>query len=231
MDKRKVLRIILKVMLVVMAIALLEISIRFVFGKFSDYGEVKKEEKEKEEIYNSYDSTVKRNVEQFTKNVFEALLDKDYEYVFYSLDSAYKKYMFDDDIESMKNYIQNYLAFGEDYAVINISSTGNFYNVIVGVTTDAGYKTQHFSVKFINPNEFSLAFGDFESFRESDIKYITSKLECNIKYIYSVSDVVIYVLDIKNNSTENMNIKFNKISLVSTSGTLINGGGARRYSD
>ena len=223
MDKRRVIKITILIIGVIFIATLLELGIRFIASSINENIENKVLQEQEEKIYNSYGETVKRNIELFLEDILDAINNKDYTHVFTCLESTYKKYMFDDDIEKMKAYIEKELSGLTNYEIIKISSKAFIHNVIVGISSEDGYATKTFTIKAIDEENFSIMFGEFNSIKEENLKYSLEKFDFNVNYAYSVSEFLVYVLDISNKTKETADFKFNSISMIYSSGNLKNG--------
>lgn len=114
MDRKKLIRLASIVFIVIVALVVLEVSIRGINTAIVDYKE-KKENKKNEEIYKN---TEEYKEEMFLKNVVtkfgELLNKKDIDSLYELMNEDYKNYKFNGDKEKFTKYIEKYFPSGEN---------------------------------------------------------------------------------------------------------------------
>lgn len=192
--------------------AIIEISIKALTKKFSDYSEQKQEEKIQEEIYNSDAAVEEREVREYTKIICDAIEDKDYDYIWQALDETYKKYKFNDNLDELKSYIDN-VDFGDEYAVTYTKKTGNLYQVMLGVTSGDKYFSKYFTIDVKEKNAKKFMFDEYTKIEELSEIAVYSGLDYEIIYYYNSGAIKAYVLKIKNTSKEEVKLEFSNTNL------------------
>lgn len=223
MENKKIIKISIIVLIVMFSFAFIEIGIKALAAKITEFSETRKEEKKAEEIYNSDESKLERQIRTFIANICDAIKDEDYEYVMLSLNENYSQYMFNKDINNLKTFIQENIMIGAEYEIVRVELKGAFYEVLVGIQTGEQYKSNTFTVEVIDENTFSLMFGSYTKFKPISEKAYYSDLQYEIVYYYETTELMTYVIDIKNISEINYTMKFKNTTQYACDGEMFEG--------
>lgn len=221
---KKTIRIIITVVMIIFAFALLEIAIRALFGLFGNVSDKIEEKKQEKIVYNSEKEKAHRQVTTFLDYYFDALKDGDYYYAFYNLHEAYRAYMFEDDIDKFEEYIKENFPVIENVEYTNINRKGGLYQVIASFTSGDSAYNKNLTVKIVGENECDLLFGDYNVFEKRSEVSNYKVLRYSLSYLYETSTAKVYVVDIHNNSMQDVSLEFNDVSrFVSTAGYVFDG--------
>ena len=210
---------------VFIVLAIIEISIRALSGKISEFSENRKEEKKQEEIYNSDEARTERRIQEFINVFYKAVEDKDYNYVWQIINETYRKYKFNDDINNLKTYLQSEFILGDSYVVTGVGKNGGLYQVLVGISSGDKYTSRYFTIDIDEENEnlFMIMFGEYYSIDEMDEVTSNEKIECRLDYYCVSPEIETYVLNIKNISEQDINITFKNTTWGGYNGRKYNG--------
>ena len=219
MDKKRLIKIGCIVIGVFLALALLESGIRALTGVINDVSQKREEKKQEEKVYNSDEEKVKRQIMTFLDDIFDAIKDKDYTYVYDSLDETYREYLFHDEVTTLEEYIKEKITIGDSYEYIRFNQKGDMYQVLVGMTNGGEYSSLGVTVKVIDQNRCTILFDEYEEFRSMDKIASYPNMQYQLAYYYETPNVMGYVMDIQNLSENDAVITFDdKANLIMTSG-------------
>ena len=221
MDKRKIFKICMFVLLFFVIMAVVEIGLRGISKGISNISNNIKEAKKEQEIYNSEYETSKRDVKEFVNNVLNALKDEDYDYVTHYLDRRYFKYFFDNDKEKVKTALSSFLDKNTTYQITNVSDAEQRYYVNIGFTSGDNFYTKYVTVFGTNVENYRIMFEYCDYIATSDYYAKMDGLSFENIFNYSLGGEIIYPIDISNNSGESVEIEFTNAYLFGSAGTQI----------
>lgn len=208
MDNKKLTKIALIILGVFFVLAIIETTIRALVGVGNRISQKQEEKKQEKIAYNSDKQTTQRQITSFLDNIFNAIKDKDYQYVFDSLDEVYKKYMFQNELNQLKTYIEKNINLGEKYDYIRTNQWGGMYQVLVGVTENNNYSSQGYTVKVIDSNTCTFMFGEYTKLQEETAVANYTDIVYRITYSYETPDIMGYRVEIENLSSQEMTVRF-----------------------
>lgn len=224
MDNKKIVRIIITIILIVFAFALLEIAIRALFGFFGKASDKIKDNNQEKVAYNSEKQKAERQVTNFLDYYFDAIKDGDYNYAYNNLHEAYREYMFNDNIDSFKSYIKENFPYLESVEYTSINRKGGLYQVVAKFSSGDSFQNNNLTVKIVGETECDLLFGNYNVFEKRSEVSNYKNLRYSLSFLYETSATKVYVVDVKNNSTEDISLEFNDVSrFVSTAGYVFDG--------
>ena len=224
MENKKLIKIGLIVIGVFFIFALIEAGIRGLLQISNYFSEQKEEKKQEEVVYNSDKETTKRQITTFLDNIFEAIDDADYQYVFDALDEVYREYMFHNEINELKEYIEENISFRAKHKYIRINQSGGMYQVLVGITEGSSYSSHSFTVKVINSNQCTFMFDEYTSMQKEQDQATYPNVIYHLSYYYETPDITGYVIDVENITSDDIKIEFqDSAKLVSLNGEIYEG--------
>lgn len=222
MNKRKIMKIVFVVLAVILISVLVEVGIRGIVKKVSENSEKKEFEKQQEIIYNSESAKNKRSVSQFVEDIYAAIKDNDYNYVYKFLNPIYCEYMFSGEIDNLKLYLENY-EVGTSHSINKISQLGGMYQVMIGVGSGEEYTTKYLTVEKIDENKCLFMFDEYSYIDRKKEKTSTDNVVYELKYSLENQDFMMFVIDVKNISTQSMTVSMKNISFSNNGGKLLKG--------
>lgn len=188
------------IVLVIFLLAGIEIAIKALTRETNKYIENKKEEKAQEEIYNSPRETLKRATEDVAKSVLEALKEKNYDYVYESLEPLYKEAKFQNNKENMIAYInKNWL--GDSYAITSSKFVTGSNSLMIGITSGDDYRTNYMTTtQDLLTDKTWVLLDDCVALVEEIPSSQTNNAIYSLKYSYMAGDYrqKVYIMEVLN---------------------------------
>lgn len=222
MDKKTV-KMVLIIIGLIIAMAILEISIRAIGSSIKSFSEKKQEEKKQEELYNSETSVQSRETEKFVNNVYDAIQNKQYEVVYNLLDATYKECFFENNLTNFKDYLENEMILGNEYKIVRINQKTNYAEVLVGITSGEDYKTQICVVKTANGDN-KIIFGQYSNITKAkETNADTENVRYNLEYYFEVATQGVFVVKATNKTEKELSLNLSNACLETTGGQRKNG--------
>ena len=219
MDNKRIARIVITIVIIIFAFALLEIAIRAIVGLIKNVSDKMEERKQEKMEYNSEAQQAQRQVKAFLDEVFEAMNHGDMEYAFNCLREDYQEYMFHSDIDEFKEYVRSNLKLTEDYEYTNIIMRGGLYLTTVKFSDGERSYENRFTVRIVDEEKCNFMLGEYTSFKKRDETANYKDIRFYLNYEYATQTSKVYVIDIANQSNEDVNIDFTENGkYISTSG-------------
>ena len=224
MNNKRIIRVIVTIAMVIFALALIEIAIKALFGLFGNVSDKIEERKQEKIEYNSEKQQAHRQVTNFLDYYFDAIREGDYDYAYYNLHEAYREYMFNGDMEKFKAYVKDNFPYLDNIEYTSIDRKGGLYQIIANFSNDNDSKTENFTVKIVGEGECDLLFGNYYIFEKRDEVSNYANLKYSLSFYYETPAAKVYVVDIHNNTNEDISLEFNDVSkFVSTLGYVYDG--------
>ncbi|MBQ9314981.1 MAG: hypothetical protein IJ220_08365 [Clostridia bacterium] len=219
MDKKKIIKICLIFILPFFVLALIETGIRALIGLSGKISQREEEKKQEQAEYNSDKQITQRQITTFIEDIVDAIGDKDYNYVFDSLDEAYREYKFNNEVNKLKEYMEEKINIGTKHEIIRINQNGGMYQVLLGITNGNLYSSQSFTVKVQGINECTFMFDEYTNFNKMNETAKYTDVQYQLSYYYETPEAMGYIIDIEDLTAENIKIDFDESSkLVLTNG-------------
>lgn len=210
MDKSKILKVCFVVLGFFFVLAIIESSIRAIVGVANNKIQEKEEKKQEEIKYASDEQKEKRQIEYFLEDIITAIKEKDYNYIFDSLDETYRECIFNNSINEIKEYMKNNVKISDDYEFLRVNQNGGMYQVLVGNSSDDIYSAQSFSVRAVDENIYAFMFDEYTSFKKVESHAAYSNIDYKVKCIYENNDIVTCLVEIENLTSNPIEIDFNE---------------------
>lgn len=224
MSKKKMIRIIIIIFMVIFAFALVEIVIRLTAGAVKNVSDNFQKRNEEQTEYNSTPQKKQRQTISCLDNVFEALKDSDYKYVFDMLDENYREYMFHNDLKEFTDYAETDLKVDGEHEYTNIAQNGGLYQVTVRFNNGETTSNKRFTVKVLGENTCSIMIGEYTMFKKMTEVAKYSNLKFNLSYCYQTLTSRVYVIDIQNLTNDNISMDFTDVVKIISSNGIVNPG-------
>lgn len=218
MGKNKAIKICLIVVLSIVFFTCMEIVIRGAYSKINNAVTDKKEEKKREEIYNSEEEVTKRSVNTFVENVLKAIEEKDYDYVLHYLNETYYECFFDSNAEKLKSFLEDYLMADSSYQIIDTEKSNYNYFVRVTFSGKSGFHTKDITIQKLQNGNYKIMFGHYDNISTSNYVGKSNELTWTNTYSYFTEKARVFPVEIYNGSGEDINIDFEDIYAIGISG-------------
>lgn len=219
LEKKKLIRLAVIVMVAILALVIVENIIRGVSNVVVER-EKESMRKEEQEIYESSDKYAEEvMVEGIVSDFVKLLNNKDVEVLYNLIDADYKDYKFNNDKESFSTHISEYMGENAEFELQTYEKFSGRYKCRILSKNDGIYSSfQVLITRDETTGSYSLIFDTFDSIEKIDQVIVKNgNVEGNVLYKITANGICAYTIEYKNIGTKDINYSFEKVVLNNTS--------------
>lgn len=208
MDNKKIIKIAFVILGVFCVFALIEIIIRAAARGVNHVAEYVEERRQEKIEYNSDEQKTNRQIMAFIDNVMNAIKQDDIQFVYRSLQQSYRKYLFHDSVNELKEYIHSNYRIGKEYRYKDITLNGGMYQVIVELSSGDSASEKTITAKVLDENSCTIMLGEYTKFTPMDQVLNFEDFKVTLLYEYQTKGYLGYVMQFENKLDKDLKISF-----------------------
>lgn len=220
MDRKKLIKIAVIILIVIFALAILEISIRGINTAVNEYKNAKNEQKNEEIYKNSEEYKEEQLLEKVVSEFGKLLNKKDVDSIYELLNEDYKEYKFAGNKEEFERYISKYFPSGEaEYELQTHDNLYGRYRCRFLMINNANYVSYKLLVTPKADNTYDIIFDDFDTLTKKDnILSQKGDVKYSLKYVIKNGEKYIYVVEFENVGKATLEYNNESVVLTNTKG-------------
>lgn len=210
------------VIIVFFCLIAIELLIRGI-GSFSSQIVSNIENKKQEKVYQESEKfQTDTFLETSINHLMNLVITENYEELYSLLDDDFIDYRELYEIESFKEYIQQYFPSIVSFRGINWNKYGDGYVCTISITDESGSYLKNILIKNSTDNKITVFFDDILTIENVEGEYYQGNtlMGCDILYIIRKENAIIYVTNIVNNSRQPLNGTFEESYVIKTNGAI-----------
>lgn len=221
MERKKMVRIAIIVFISIVALIVVEVSLRGIKTVIDNHKEKVENEQKEEKIKETVEYKEEKYLENVVSEIAKLLNQKNVDALYELTENIYIDYKFQNDKEKFSNYISNYFSSGErEYEFQTYENKYGRYICRMLAAGDGGVVSYKFLVKPKENEAYDIIFDDIDFLKEyEETPIVLKNLQYTLKYTGKNFNNYFYVLEIKNVGTKKIEYVYDSVSLKNSYGT------------